>query len=325
MGTMKAIVLTQHGSPEYLEWMDVERPQPQPHQVVLKMHATSINFADVKARRAPYRHFQAPFTPGFDGVGEVVECGSSVTGLSIGQRVAAYVKGGSYAEYALADAILCYPLPTEVDTLDGIGIGVAITAYNALQWAARIQPNECVLLHAATGGVGSTALQLARIFKAKAIYATVGSPHKMEACQQLKPDWVGCTRQAFSKELLERTEGKGVHVILDTIGGTVLEESLHALADFGRLVSFGHSSSESAQIPSAPLHRHNRSILGYSSGGVRKADPQRLRPTAEAIIELWRSKQLYTLRGASFPIQQAKKAHELYERRENIGKIALTF
>lgn len=318
---MKAMVVVAHGGPEGMELQERGLPSPGAGQVRLQMLATSVNFADVKARRAPYRHFQAPFVPGFDGVGIVEHLGEGVSGLEVGQRVAAYVKGGSYAEYALADADLCYALPESVKDEDAVGIGVAITAHNALHWAGRLQAGERVLVHAGAGGVGSAALQLARLHGAEQIIASVGSEAKRARCEALRADHVVLTQPGFAKEVMALTGGVGIDVLLDTIGGSVLEEGLDCLADFGRLVTFGHSSSADGNIPSRPLHRHNRAIIGYSSGGYRKKNPALLKPSAAAVIDLWAKGALHTPIGGRFSLAEIPQAHELFEQRKNTGKL----
>lgn len=318
---MQAVVVQEHGAPEHMKLVQQPMPQPQPHQVLLRMTMTSVNFADVKARRAPYRHFQAPFVPGFDGVGVIEEVGDAVVALSAGQRVAAYVKGGSYASHALADEVLCYPLPDEVSDQDAASIGVAITAYNALHWAGRLEVGEQVLVHAASGGVGSAALQLARLGGAKTVFATAGSETKATICKQLGADHV-FLYDPFEESLKQHAPG-GIELVLDTIGGPVLEQSLSCLAPFGRLVTFGHSTGQDGMIPSRPLHRHNLSVIGYSSGGVRKKQPERLRPTAEAVIALWKQGALKTHVGGTYPLSEAAAAHALFEQRQNQGKILL--
>lgn len=325
--TMSAIVVEQHGSPEHMTHTRCPLPTPGPADVLLRLHMTSINFADIKARRAPYRHFQAPYVPGFDGVGTIVSIGQDAQALQpelqVGQRVAAYVKGGSYAEYALADPRVCYPLPDAVSDRDACGIGTAITAYNALHWAARATQDDVIVIHAASGGVGTMALQFARQLGAQTIIASTSQPTKEPLLRELGATHVCLTTEDITAQLKAITQDKGVDVVLDTIGGPILEQSLAALAPFGKLVTFGHSTGTDGTILSRPLHRNNLSIIGYSSGGFRKHHPARLRPTAQTVIARWADGTLRTHIGQVFPLAQAAAAHQLFEDRKNAGKVLL--
>lgn len=322
---MKAILIEEHGGPEVLVLKDVETPTPGPGEVLLRTLQTSVNFADVKMRRSLYRGRKPPFVPGFDGVGEVVALGEGVSHLSLGQRVAAYMAGGSYAEYSRAKATLCYPLPEQVSHEDGTGIGIMITAYNALTRAGRLAPGQTVLVHAGAGGVGSSAIQLARTLGAGKILTTVGHPDKSEAARNLGADVViHYLQEDFASRVMEETNGKGADLILDTVGGKVFEAGLTCLATFGNLVIFGHSSGEPGHFQSKPLHRENRAVIGYSSGGIRRHNPELLQPTAQAVLDLMAQDKVHTLVGGRFPLAQASEAHALVESRRSIGKVLLT-
>lgn len=321
---MKAIVVQAHGGPEECQLREHPRPRPGPGEVLLRVRMTSVNFADTKMRRSLYRNKQTPFVPGFDGVGEIVACGEGVEGWTVGQRVAAYMHSGSYAEYALAKAVLCFALPDEVSDRDAVGIGVMITAYNALHWAGRVQSGERVLVHAGAGGVGSVALQLAKLAGASSVLATVGHEAKVTIAKDCgashvilyrERDWVAAVKAL--------TEDQGLDLILDTIGGETLESGLLCLADFGRIVSFGHSGGSPAQIPSNTLHRHNCAVIGYSSGGFRKRKPEALRPTGEAVVQLIASGQLRMHHCQELALGEAAEAHRLVESRESAGKVLL--
>jgi NADPH2:quinone reductase len=322
---MRAVIVEEFGGPEVLKLHQVERPVPGRGEVLLRTLMTSVNFADTKMRRSSYRNRKPPFIPGFDGVGIVEALGEGVSQLQLGQRVAAYMLGGSYADLTLSNETLCYPIPDEVSAVDAAGIGVFITAANALNWAARLARNETVLIQAAAGGVGSSAVQLARLMGAGTIFGTVGSDDKKAVVEELGADVViNYRKESFVERIMEETDGKGVDVVLDTVGGAVLEQSLECLDDFGRVVTFGHSTGEAASITSKPLHRHNRAVIGYSSGGYRKHRPQLLRPTAQFVIDLLEEQRLKLLCGGRFSFEDAAKAHELVENRRSLGKILLS-
>lgn len=322
---MRAVIVEEFGGPEVLKLHRVERPVPGRGEVLLRTVMTSVNFADTKMRRSLYRNRKPPFVPGFDGVGIVEALGEGVTDLHLGQRVAAYMVSGSYADLTLSNETLCYPLPEHVSSADAAGIGVFITAANALNWAARLVRGERVLVQAAAGGVGSSAVQLARILGAGAVYGTVGSDDKRAVVEELGADLVvNYRKESFVERILEETNGEGVDVVLDTVGGEVLEQSMECLRDFGRVVTFGHSTGQAASLSSKPLHRHNRAVVGYSSGGYRKHRPHLLRSTAQFVIEQLAEQRLKLLCGGRFCFEEAWKAHELVESRRSLGKILLS-
>ena len=320
---MKSILVRAYGEPSVLEPRDMPIPEPSVGQVRIKTAFTSVNFADIKARQggAP----TLPFTPGLDASGVVDAIGDNIENFQVGQRVAAYVAAGSYAEYVLAEAELCYPLADAVSFEQGAGIGILITAYNVLMNAGRFQTGESVLVHAGAGGVGSTLVQLAKTLGAGRIFATVGSDEKAEVAAQLGADEVINYREtAFDEVINDETEGRGVDLILDSVAGPNAEQGLNCLADFGRLVIYGHTGEGgAAAIKSTLLHKNNRAVIGYSSGGYRKARPEVLREVAVRGLELLTSGDVEILLGERFKLEDAAAAHEWVESRQSVGKVLL--
>ena len=320
---MKSILVREYGEPDVLEVADMPVPEPSVGQVRIKTAFTSVNFADIKARRggAP----TLPFTPGLDVSGVVDAVGDNIQNFQVGQRVAAYVAAGSYAEYVLAEAELCYPLPDAVSFEQGAGIGILITAYNVLTNAGRFRRGESVLVHAGAGGVGSTLVQLARALGAERIFATVGSDEKAEVAAQLGADEViNYRKSAFDEVVGDKTGGEGVDLILDSVAGPNAERGMNCLADFGRLVIYGHTGEGgAAAIESTLLHKNNRAVIGYSSGGYRKARPEVLREVAERGLRLLASGEVEILLGERFKLKDAAAAHEFVESRQSVGKVLL--
>ncbi len=320
---MKSILVRAYGEPNVLEIEDLPIPEPSVGQVRIKTAFTSVNFADIKARRggAP----TLPFTPGLDASGVVDAVGDNIENFQVGQRIAAYAAAGSYAEYVLAEAELCYPLPDAVSFEQGAGIGILITAYNVLTNAGRFQAGESVLVHAGAGGVGSTLLQLAKTLGAARIFATVGSDEKAEVAAQLGADEViNYQETAFDEVVNEKTEGRGVDLILDSVAGPNAERGLNCLADFGRLVIYGHTGEGgAAAIKSTLLHKNNRAVIGYSSGGYRKARPEVLREVAQEGLKLLASGDIKILLGERFKLEDVAAAHEWVESRRSVGKVLL--
>ena len=321
---MKAILVSEFGGSEKMIYTEVERPSITEQQVLIKVAAASVNFADIKSRYGK-KGGKLPFIPGIDAAGVIEEVGEEVEGLYVGQRVIAFPKGGSYAEYAVAEDVLTYPIPDGMSFEDAAACPiVSFLSHKLLIDIARIEKAETVLIHAAAGGVGTTAIQLAKHFGAGMVIGTVGSAKKMNAAFQAGADHVILYDQEdFAAKVNELTDGAGVDIILDSIAGDVTENSLRCLADYGRLVHFGNSSGKVGTIHTKDLHQSCRSVLGFSLGTTRSKRPEMLRETAEHVLPLIAAGHLKMNIGKTFKLQEAAKAHEWVESRQSIGKVLL--
>lgn len=323
---MKAIVVEQHGGPEVMRWQDVDVPEPGPTQVLVRTAATGVNFADIMIREGRYPGGPTPpLIPGLDAAGEVVAAGAAVTRVKPGDRVAVFTMGGAYAAYVLAEEALTYPLPDDVDFETGAAFPtIGITAYNLLTLAGRLNPGETVLVHAAAGGVGTLAVQLAKKLGAGMVIGTVGSDDKAALAKELGCDHVINYRQEDLKARLEAiTNGAGVDLILDSVMGDAFDAGLACLAPFGRLIAYGNASGQPGRVATNQLHPSNRAVIGYSSNGYRRARPEALRPAAEAVLELLRKGELRLVIGARYPLKDAAQAHTHVAERRSIGKVLL--
>lgn len=321
---MKAIRVKEHGGPEVLAYEEVATPNPAPEQIRFNVAMTSVNFADIKARAGTYGKRDMPFIPGLDAAGVVDTVGEGVTEFVSGQRVAAYTLGGSYAEFALTDENLCFALPENVTFEQGTGIGILITAYNVLTLAGRFHMDESVLVHAGAGGVGSCLIQLVKSLDAGPIFTTVGSDEKAEVARSLGADHVINYREnAFDEVVNSLTDGAGVDLILDSVSGENAERGLHCLAPFGRLVIYGHTGSGEAHIGSKGLHSSNRAVIGYSSGGFRKARPEVIKRAGEEVVKLLEQGHVKVLLGERFALRNAAEAQRFVESRQSVGKVLL--
>ncbi|WCK54722.1 NADPH:quinone oxidoreductase family protein [Aneurinibacillus sp. Ricciae_BoGa-3] len=323
---MKAVLVTDFGGPEVLKYMDVNTPSPGSNQVLIRVAATSVNFADIKSRHGNYHGTgQPPFIPGLDVAGVIEKIGSGVKHLKVGQRVIAFPKNGSYSEYVAADENLTFAIPDNVDfdTAAACPI-VSFTAYKLLADVARLQAGETVLIHAAAGGVGTTAIQLAKLLGAGQVIGTVGSQNKAAAALEAGADHVLCYSQDdFSDKVNQLTDGEGADVILDSIAGSVSEKSLHCLAIYGRLVNFGNASGEAAQYHSNDLHSSCRSVLGFSLGTTRNRRPYLLQDAAVQVLNFIADERLRIKVGRRFPLEEAAQAQHWVESRQSVGKVLL--
>lgn len=323
---MKAIIVTSFGGPEVMKYTDVNMPVISENQVLIRIVATSVNFADIKSRYGKKGNKALPFIPGIDVAGIVERVGSHVKNITPGQRVIAFPQNGSYAEYVVSNENLTFVLPDEVDFQTAAACPiVSFTGYNLLANVARLQQGESVLIHAAAGGIGTTAIQLAKLLGAGTVIGTVGSEAKKEIPLYAGADYVICHQnEDFAEKVNELTNGEGVDVILDSISGTVSERSLKCLAYYGRLVHFGNASGEIGNFQTKDLHASCRSILGFSFGTTRKKRPELLQATANEVFRYLRDGRLQITATKSFPLQDAGKAHEWVESRKSTGKVILT-
>lgn len=323
---MHAIVVEKLGDPSVLQWREMPEPAPKAGEVAIRVSQTGVNFADIMARRGGYHGGkEPPFVPGLDCAGTIVAVGEDVSGLHVGQRVASMPANGTYAEVVVAPAATTYSLDAAVSDDDAASLLMLVTAYNVLTFAGRFAAGESVLVHAAAGGVGSTAVQIARALGAGKIFATVGSEEKRAIARDAGADVVIDYRsEDFAKRIVDETSGRGVDVILDSVAGDVFTGDLAALAPFGRIVAYGMASGKPGTVRTNDLHPSNRAVIGYSSGSYRNLRPAALRPAAEAALRLVADGQVRVMVGARFALHDAAQAHELVESRNSHGKVILT-
>jgi len=321
---MKAILVTEFGGPEFLKYQEVAVPEINPDEVLVKVVKTSVNFADIKSRYGK-KGTKLPFIPGLDAAGYIERTGANVRGLKEGQRVMAFPKDGSYAEYVVVSEKLIFPIPDELDFQTAAAAPiVSFLSHRLLNDVARIQEGESVLVHAAAGGVGTTAIQLAKLMGASKVIGTVGSKNKINIAIESGADEVICYQdEDFAERVKELTNGKGVDIILDSVSGSVTKNSLNCLAPYGRLIHFGNSSGSIGNVKTSDVHASCRSLLGFSLGTTRKLRPHLLKETADQVIPYLINKQLKIKIGHEFQLSEAAEAHLLMENRLNQGKIIL--
>lgn len=322
-----AVYVERFGGPEVLRWRS--RPETQPFplagQVRLALDCTSVNYADVLARQG--RGDKAgtpPFIPGLDALGVITALDEGVRGLEVGQRVACFPLGGSYAEEIVAPAHLCFPVSAGVPREAAASLTALVTAYNIVHHAGRVREGEDVLIHAAAGGVGHLAVQLARLAGAARVIGVVSGPQRADFVRGLDADEVVDRRQTdFAERVRAVTDGRGVDVILDSVGGETTERGLGVLAPFGRLVLYGHASGQEARLPSKSLHRQSKAVVGYSSGHHRQGRPEVIRHAADRAFELVAAGRLRVKVGGEFALEDAAQAHARVEHGDVLGRVLL--
>ncbi|MDF2260083.1 quinone oxidoreductase family protein [Streptantibioticus ferralitis] len=319
------------GGPEVLRLDELDTPVPGPGQLLVRVGAAGVNFSDVMARQGVYLNQDTapglPVTLGTEVAGVVAAAGPGVDGQIVGRRVIAFVQGG-YAEYAVTTPDLAAELPVGVDLAEATAYLVqGVTAWQLLRDCARIEPGQSVLVHSAAGGVGTLALQLARVFGASTVIATAGSADKRKLALELGADSaVDYTTPEWTEEALAVTGGRGVDIVLDAVGGTTGEQSLDCLAPFGRLVVYGVSSSRLASFAGAQLIRKNQSVIGYWLAGRIPRGGATGSPTAHIVPELLRFAEYGRLRAVvrhAFALSEAAEAHRAVGARHTMGKVVL--
>ena len=323
---MKSVVVTKLGGPEVLQVMEQPVPEPGLGQVRIRVAATSLNFADVKARQGQYHNAgQPPFVPGLDVAGIIDAVGTGVTSFVRGQRVIAFPSTGSYCEYTIAQEALTYLIPDALAWESAAALPtVGVTAYELLTKVTRLSPGESVLVHAAAGGIGTAALQLAKYLGAGRVIGTVGSDEKMAIAKEYGADVVINYRNgSFADRVLEVTDKNGVDVILDAVAGDAFPDNLKCLARFGRYVAFGNAGGRYGSVGTDELHGSCRSVLGYSMGTTRRYRPETLRPSVESVLSLAAEGRLTVPVCARYPLKEAAAAQTLLESRTSTGKIIL--
>ncbi|MBL1095247.1 quinone oxidoreductase family protein [Streptomyces coffeae] len=321
---MRAVVVEELGGPEALRLTEVAEPSPGPGEVTVEVAYAGINFADIKARSVGYRVSGFPFTPGLEASGRIRAVGEGVTGLRVGQEVAAFMTSGAYAEVVAVPAETVFALPDGVSLRTAATLPTVVPTVQALlHEVGRIRAGETVLVQGAAGGVGTVAGQMARLAGAGKVYGAVSRQEKAEEALKYGYDEV-FVGDGFPEDVRRATDGRGVDLALDPVGGDTLRRTLDALAVFGRLVSFGNASGEAPwQAGPGELYTGARTVSGFSILNLAAENPQALRtlaerafrPVAEGTVELPVT--------AEFPLAEAAEAHRLIETRTTTGKLLL--
>jgi NADPH:quinone reductase len=326
--TMRQIRFTGAGGPEVIAVESAPLPKAGPGQVLIAVSAAGVNRPDVAQRAGVYPPPPgATEIPGLEVAGRVVALGEGVTGLNLGDEVCALVISGGYAEYAVAQAALCLPRPKALSLIDAAGLPETFfTVYSNVIQRGRLQRGERFLVHGGSSGIGATAIQMAKLFGAT-VYATAGSAEKCRFCEDLGADAAINYKEAdFAEEVKRLTDGRGVDVILDMIGASYLARNIKSLAPDGRLVMIALMGGYKVDgLNITPIMRNRLTFTGSTL---------RPRPTADKAAiadglrkDVWPELDAGRIRSvthATFPLEQARAAHELMESSAHLGKILLT-
>ena len=321
---MKAIRINETGGPEVMHLEEIETPAPKEGQALIKVAAAGINFADLAQRQGAYlTRTRTPMTMGVEFAGTVAALGPGVSTPAVGTRVAGVGEGG-YAEYAIAQASSLIPLPPDLDFVHAAAFPVqGLTAYQLLRASARLEPGESVLVHAAAGGVGTLAVQLAKLMGAGTVVGTASNPDKLALVRRLGADAaINYTEADWVEQVKQATGGKGTDIILEMVGGSIAEQSLQCLAPFGRMVIFGAASGHIAQFTGIQLMYKNQAIIGYwLTSQLQRTDL--IAAAAMEVMQYLVSGKLEIVVGQTFPLADAEQAHRAIAERSTMGKVVL--
>jgi NADPH2:quinone reductase len=324
--TMQAVVMRAPGPPDVLGVGDQPLPAPREGEVLVEVAYAGVNRPDCLQRAGQYPPPpDASPTLGLEVSGRIVATGSAVQRWQVGDEVCALVAGGGYAQYCVAPAQWCLPLPRGVTLRDAAGLPEThFTVWNNVFDRGHLAAGEWLLVHGGSSGIGSTAIQLAKQFGAKVI-ATAGSPDKVAFCLEMGADAaVNYKTQDFVAEVTRVTSKRGVDVVLDTIGGDYIPRNLRCLATDGRLVMIGFLQGSKAEIDFRFLMVKRQTITGST---LRASPFERKAVLAKAleanVWPLYAAGKLRTVTHAVFPLHEAAKAHALMESSAHVGKILL--
>lgn len=342
---MLAYRISRHGGPSALEWIELPKPEPRPDEVLVQVRACALNRLDLWLRNGVEGHaFPLPLIPGSEIAGDIAELGVAAEDLEPGQPVLiapgiscglcrrcvagqdnlcrrygifGETRDGGYAEYVAVPRRNVLPLPSRLSYVEAAAVPlVFLTAWHMLTARARLGPLEDILIHAAGSGVSSAGIQIANLLGARHIIATAGSSEKLERARELGATHVLEYSQGdFSREVRRITDGKGVEVVFDHVGGSTFEQSLRCVAWGGRLVLCGSTAGHLATVNLRAVFFKSLSILGSTMGTlaelmelVRFFETGQLRPVVDRIL----------------PLEEAPAAQTTLENRDVFGKIVLT-
>ena len=325
---MKVIEVPQPGSADVLVFGERPTPEPDGEEVLIQVAGAGMNRADIMQREGKY-----PPPPGASDLlglevsGTVVALGRGAENLSIGSKVCALVAGGGYAEYCLAPASSCLPVPDSLDIVEAGAVPETFfTVWTNIFTRGNLSKGESILIHGGSSGIGTTAIQLAKVFGAK-VLTTAGSDKKCSRSIELGAEIaINYKEKDFVEEVLSITGGKGVDVILDMVGGSYVPRNLKCLAMEGRAVIIATQGGLKSEINILPIMMKRLTVTGSTLRGrsveQKAAIADELR---EKVWPLLENNTVYPVIDSVFPVEQVKKAHLHLESGQHIGKIVLAF
>ncbi len=323
---MRAVICKEWGGPEKLTVEEVAAPPMRDGAVRIAVHAAGVNFADILLIAGQYQEKPAfPFTPGAEAGGVVTEVGDGVKGLKPGDRVMALTGLGAFAEQAVVDAAKVMRIPDKMDFASAAAFPVAYgTSHGALEWRARLQPGEWLLVTGAAGGVGLTAVEIGKAMGAKVI-ACAGGADKLAIAQQHGADHlIDYSKEDIRERVKAITGGKGVNVVYDPVGGDAFDAALRSIAWGGRIIVIGFAAGRVPQIPANIVLVKNIDIIGFYWGSYQAHKPQLLASSFAQLFRWFEEGKIKPHVSHRLDLDHVAQALEALRERKSTGKVVVT-
>jgi len=324
---MKAIQVQREGSDIKLALGEIEKPAPREGEVLIKVAAAGVNHADLIQARGGYPPPPgAPDTLGLEVSGVIADVGANVSEWNVGDRVCALLGGGGYAEYVAVSQLCVLPVPKDVSLVDAAALPeVHFTVWTNLMDAARLKAGESVLIHGGSSGIGTAAIQLCAA-RGHKVFATAGSKEKCAACEKLGAvRAINYREEDFVDVIKSATDGKGVDVILDMVGGDYIEKNFRAAAIWGRIVNIAFQKGMVAEVNFASMLMKRLSFMATTLRARSNAEKGAIRDAVRR--EVWPLIEAGKIRPVVdqvFPLAEAGAAHARIAGGTHIGKLLLT-
>ena len=326
---MKALLVHEHGPIENLVLGEAPDPVPKAGEVLVDVHAASVNFPDLLVIGGTYQRLPPrPFSPGKDLAGIVAAVGEGVTTCVPGDRVCAQVEFGAYAGKCIVPEVNCHIMPAGMSFADGAAMGLTyLTAHFALIERGFYEPGETVLVNGAAGGVGLAAVQVAKALGATVV-ASVGSDAKAEIARASGADHIVRTdvpdlRESFRRQVYGAVGARGVDLIVDPVGGDVFDASLRVIAWRGRLVVVGFAEGRIPEVKAGYLLVKNIALVGLQFSDYRDREPEKVRRAQQALFRMYEAGRIKPHVMAAYPMAKHQEALRAVRDRVVVGKVVL--
>lgn len=323
---MRVVEITRPGGPEVLEIVERPIPTPGPGEVLIAVHAASVNRPDVQQRRGLYP--PPPGTtdiPGLDAAGYIAAIGEGVETFAVGDAVCALTNGGAYADYVVVPALQCMPIPQGLSLVEAAALPEAFfTAWNNIIWLGRLVEGETLLIQGGTSGVGLAGIQMAKHLRNARILATAGSAEKLGICKAAGADLIFNYREDWARAVREAVGEHAIDVVLDAQAGPYVQTHLDLMAPDGRLVLIASHTAPTTEVNTRDLVRRRLTLTGST---LRPRPPAYKGAIAASLVEhIWPLLADGTIKThihAVYPLEEVRSAHAELDANRQIGKVVL--
>ncbi len=321
---MKAILCNKWGDPEVLEVKEINTPQPNENELLIKVKAVAVNYADLVMLKGQYQTKpDFPFGPGLECAGEIVSFGKNVKKFKTNQRVLAKIPHSGFAEYTIANPEFTYEIPENMPWEHAASFFVAyVSSYTAIKYQGNLLPNQKLLVLGASGGTGLTAVEIGKAIGAQ-VFAAASSQKKINIIENYNPDYtINYKDNNLKNEIKNLTGNKGVDVVFDPVGGEFFDQALSSLDWGGKYLIFGFVGGI-PQIPSNRLLVKHRSAIGCSLRFFENHDKEKIHTSVKKLFEWYESGLIKPFISELFKLEDAQKALNILKDRKATGRIVL--